>query len=299
MTPFQNNHQTNTISRRAFIKMSSATSMLLATKVQGATDSGDRLRIGLITDIHYADLDTAGSRHYRDSVTKVREAVQVFNEAKPDMVICLGDLIDAGPSVEKEAAHLDTMVQEFKQMRAPRRFVLGNHCVWTLTKSEFLKGVGQDRSYDTWNQKGVRLIALDACFTKEGADYGRKNYTWTDTDIPKKERDWLRTVLASDPRPTLVFVHQRLDVEGSYGVHSAAEVRRILEESKQVVAVFQGHNHVNDHRIIQGIHYLTMNAVIEGPAPANNSFAVLEYAPKSQTIRIDGYHHQKDYNLST
>lgn len=295
---FQNRRQSSSISRRTFIKMSGATSIALATQIQGDKHSTKPIRIGLITDIHYADLDTAGSRHYRDSITKVREAVKVFNEAKPDIVICLGDLIDAGSTVEKEYAHLQTMAAEFKNLNAPSRFVLGNHCVWTLTKEEFLKGVGQDRSYDTLRQKGVRLVFLDACFTKAGEDYGRKNYTWTDTEIPGKERDWLKSVLAEDQRPTLVFVHQRLDVEGSYGVHSAREVRGILEDSKQVVAVFQGHNHVNDHKTINGIHYLTMNAVIEGPAPTNNSFAVMEYSPAEQQIRIEGHHHQKDYTLS-
>jgi len=279
--------------------MSGATSLALATPIRGDEHTSEPIRIGLITDIHYADLDTAGSRHYRDSITKVREAVEVFNEAKPDIVICLGDLIDAGATVEKEYAHLETMAHEFKKLNAPSRFVLGNHCVYTLTKQEFLKGVGQDRSYDALTQNGIRLVFLDACYTKAGEDYGRKNYTWTDTEIPAKERDWLKSVLSEDQRPTLVFVHQRLDVEGSYGVHSAKEVRRILEDSRQVVAVFQGHNHVNDHKTINGIHYLTMNAVIEGPAPANNSFAVLEYSPADQRIHIEGHHHQEDYTLSS
>ena len=278
--------------------MSGVTSLAFATHIQGDEHSTKPIRIGLITDIHYADLDTAGSRHYRDSVTKVREAVRIFNEAEPDIVICLGDLIDAGATVEKEYAHLEAMAREFKELNAPTRFVLGNHCVYTLTKQEFLKGVGQDRSYDALTHIGIRLVFLDACFTKAGEDYGRKNYNWTDTEIPEKERDWLKSVLSEGQRPTLVFVHQRLDVEGSYGVHSAKEVRGILEDSKQVVAVFQGHNHVNDHKTINGIHYLTMNAVIEGPAPANNSFAVLDYSPADQHIRIEGHHHQKNYTLS-
>ena len=76
--------------------MSGVTSLAFATHIQGDEHSTKPIRIGLITDIHYADLDTAGSRHYRDSVTKVREAVRIFNEAEPDIVICLGDLIDAG-----------------------------------------------------------------------------------------------------------------------------------------------------------------------------------------------------------
>ena len=146
--------------------MSGATSIALATNIQGDEHTTKPIRIGLITDIHYADLDTAGSRHYRDSITKVREAVEVFNGAKPDMVICLGDLIDAGATVEKEYAHLEIMAQEFKKLNAPTRFVLGNHCVWTLTKEEFLKGVSQDRSYDAVTRNGVRLVFLDACFTE-------------------------------------------------------------------------------------------------------------------------------------
>jgi hypothetical protein len=40
-----------------------------------------------------------------------------------------------------------------------------------------------------------------------------------------------------------------------------------------------------------------MNAVIEGPAPANNAFAVMEYAAASGAIRIDGWHDQSDYSL--
>ena len=105
--------QPSSISRRTFIKMSGATSLALATPIRGDEQTTESIRIGLITDIHYADLDTAGSRHYRDSITKVREAVKVFNDAKPDIVICLGDLIDAGATVEKEYAHLETMAREF------------------------------------------------------------------------------------------------------------------------------------------------------------------------------------------
>jgi predicted phosphodiesterase len=283
--------------RRRFLKMTGATTLTLATGLRAASISGEPLRIGLISDVHYADLDIAGTRHYRDSISKVRQAVEVFNRSELDLVVCLGDMIDSGKTVAVEYAHLETIFKEFQALKAECRFVLGNHCVWSLNKSEFLRGVQQKRSYDSMTIKGMRIIMLDACFRQDGEAYGRQNYRWTDTDIPKEEQSWLKSVLALDPRPTLVFVHQRLDVSGNYGVHSAPAVRAILEASGQVVAVFQGHNHVNDHRVINHIHYVTMNAVIEGPAPANNAFAVMEYAAASGAIRIDGWHDQSDYSL--
>jgi len=52
---------------------------------------------------------------------------------------------------------------------------------------------------------------------------------------------------------------------------SAPEVRQILEDSGNVSAVFQGHSHQNDYRDINGIHYCTMRAVIEGSGAANNA----------------------------
>lgn len=269
----------------------------MATGVQAREETVGNLRLGLISDIHYADLNTAGSRHYRDSIIKVKEAIEKFNASDLDMVVCLGDLIDAGKNVEEEYAHLKTVHKEFARLNVPSHFVLGNHCIYTLTKQEFLKGVNQNSSYSSSTLKGVRLVFLDACYRKDGVSYGRKNYEWTDTEIPDNQRNWLQETLDKETLPTLVFVHQRLDVGGNYGIHSAASVRKIFEKSKQVAAVFQGHNHVNEHKIINNIHYLTINAVIEGPAPENNAFSILDYSPSQQKIQVQGFYNQSDYKL--
>lgn len=285
------------MTRRHFLKTSGASSLVMATGIQAGEEAIGNLRLGLISDIHYADLKTAGSRHYRDSLAKVKEAIAKFNASDLDMVICLGDLIDAGKSVEEEYSHLERVYEEFKQLKVPCQFVLGNHCIYTLTKEEFLRGVNQESSNDSLKIKGVRLVFLDACHRKDGVSYGRKNYQWTDTDIPEEQRKWLKKALLQDSQPTLVFVHQRLDVGGNYGVHSAPLVRQILEDSGEVAAVFQGHNHVNEHKIINGVHYVTINAVIEGPAPENNAFSILEYSPSGQAIRVEGFYNQANYNL--
>lgn len=88
--------------------------------------------------------------------------------------------------------------------------------------------------------------------------FERKNFHWTDTDIPPIQRKWLRRDLARTEKPTILFVHQRIDVENNHGVKSAPEVRKILEESGRVLAVFQGQSHRNENQQIGGIHYCTL-----------------------------------------
>lgn len=46
---------------------------------------------GIVTDVHYADAPAAGTRVYRDSPAKVRDAVATFNASAVDFVVSLGD----------------------------------------------------------------------------------------------------------------------------------------------------------------------------------------------------------------
>ena len=65
-------------------------------------------------------------------------------------------------------------------------------------------------------------------------------------------------------------------------------MRRVLEDSGNVLAVFQGHDHVGDHRAINGIHYYTLIAVVEGSGESNNSYALVEVRPNND-IEVIGY----------
>ncbi|MDH3583685.1 MAG: alkaline phosphatase, partial [Phycisphaerae bacterium] len=106
-------HDTNKPNRRAFIRDGSlfligtgtglpAASALLAAPAQARP----RVRIGLVTDLHYADKPPAGSRHYRDTLKKLSEAAEHFERDKPDCIVELGDFIDAADSVQAEKSYL-------------------------------------------------------------------------------------------------------------------------------------------------------------------------------------------------
>ncbi len=165
------------IARRAFLK---GGSLVLAAGfgpvfnhrlLGGEQPTKDGLRFRLVTDLHYADKPAAGTRHYRETLDKLAEAAALYEKEKPAFVVELGDLIDAADAVETELAYLKRVNKEFAAISKDRHYVLGNHCVDTLTKDEFLGGVGRDKSYYSFDSGGVHFVVLDACFRSDGKTF--------------------------------------------------------------------------------------------------------------------------------
>ena len=294
--------------RRAFLHRGSlflagaAAGLAPACSVESQRRAHPPVRVGLLTDCHYADKEPAGSRHYRDSLAKVRQAVARFNEAAASVAIELGDFVDAAPEVETEVEYLRAIDAEYARFHGERHYVLGNHCVYTLTKEEFLENSAARATYYSFDEGRFHFVVLDACYRSDGVAYGRKNFEWTDTAIPEPELAWLGADLAATQNPTVVFVHQRLDLEpdgdhAAYAVKNAPAVRRVLEASGKVLAVFQGHSHENLHREIGGIHYCVLRAVVEGPGSDNSGHALLNLFDDG-SIRIDGFREQSGYEWS-
>jgi alkaline phosphatase len=252
------------------------------------------LRIGLLTDIHYADKEHAGNRYYRESSDKIAVAADELRKQKLDFLVELGDLIDSVKEPETDKKHLKIINTELQKISDKRYYVLGNHCVETLTKDEFLREIGQEKSFFSFDRNGYHFIVLDACFRQDGTSYGRNNAHWTDTKIPDAELEWLKSDLKVTKLPVVVFLHQRLDVENQkpIAVKNADQVRGLLEESGNVRLVLQGHEHSGDYKEIGGISYCTLSAVIEGSGLKNNSFSFLEIVENGDW-RLHGFLKQK------
>lgn len=52
--------------------------------VNGTPQGRPLVRFGMVTDLHYAALRRVGRRHYRDSLRKLGEAVDLFNARTPN-----------------------------------------------------------------------------------------------------------------------------------------------------------------------------------------------------------------------
>ncbi len=99
---------------------------------------------------------------------------------------------------------------------------------------------------------------------------------------------WLEAELKVIDEPTIMFVHQRLDGEGAPSIRNREAVRKILEIPSRVLAVFQGHHHPDGYSLINGIHYYTLRAVIEGSGEANNAYALFDVS-QTLDISVTGY----------
>ena len=96
-------------------------------------------------------------------------------------------------------------------------------------------------------------------------------------------------------RQTISLVSQRLDVTDNHGVRNSAVVRKQLERSGRVLAVFQGHSHKNDLRDIGGIHSCTHVAMVEGSGPGNNAYSTVTVRGDG-TLELHGFRQQRSYH---
>ena len=285
--------------RRDFLKASTgllATTVLVPLSCQSSKFCPRQsVRFGLVTDIHYADIDTRIGRHYRDSIGKLNECSDLMNSQNVDFIIELGDFKDQNnnPTEEKTIEYLQTVEKTYQNFQGPTYHVLGNHDMDSISKKQFLAhiqntGIAPESSYYSFDKNGVRFIVLDANFSSDGTDYDHGKFDWTDANISPAQLDWLRNVLNASNQSAIVFTHQRLDGVGSVYIENADQVCKVLEDSGKVLAVFHGHHHEGGHNLINGIHYYTLKALVDGPAPENNSYAIVEVLP-DLNITVTGY----------
>jgi len=275
----------------------------------GGTGSAEPLRVGIFADLHAHDsnnpLESLVMVHYRE---RLGACVDAMNAWPADLMIQLGDYVNgtfvlgANPG---DPARIPAILEDAEAIYArfdgPRHHVLGNHDVQDLSKEEFLERVPATETYYSFDAGAYHFVVLDAQYNRKGEDWSHIFYI-VQGNIPSFQLDWLREDLESTDRPTIVCVHQRLDVEydfrsGGPEIYNVLETRALLEESGKVIAVFQGHDHDGAYSLIEGIHYVTFRALIDRAEPTPPSWALVTLDPVNRTITIEGAGDQVDYRL--
>jgi len=174
--------------------------------------------------------------------------------------------------------------------------------MYDLSKPEVLGAFGLERGYYSFDLGGFHVVILDAEYNPDGSDYDHV-FMRTKGFIPTWEFEWLEADLAGTDLPTIVCVHQPLDVDfeslaGGPPIVNHLDVQRALVDSGVVVAVLQGHDHENRHALIEGIHYITFTAMVGHTVPTEPSYALMTLDPEARTITIEGAGLQESYDLS-
>ena len=94
---------------------------------------------GIISDVQYADIPNGTSfsgipRYYRASLTCLQTAVSAWRAAEVDFCIHMGDIVDGFNPPDAAEAALDRVVAEFDQLGKPHYHMIGNHCLYHLSR---------------------------------------------------------------------------------------------------------------------------------------------------------------------
>jgi hypothetical protein len=281
--------------------------LIFAYGALSAMGSDDIVRFGLVTDIHAHDLDSPGEGKW---MTHTGERLAAFTSAMndwgADFVIELGDFINGwvvlGVDPGDPARVPDILVWArglLDAFNGAVYHVIGNHDVYNLDKRQYLDILGMDSTTYSFDVGGFHFVVLDVQYAPDGSDLAR-TYTGVAGFVPEPVLGWLRNDLADTDAPTIVFVHQMLDdfVEawGRATVLNQLDLQRLFAEDGDVVAVFQGHDHNNVHRVLDGIHYVTFEAMVDQGTPA--TWAQITLDPYTRTIVIEGLGAQASYELT-
>ena len=283
--------------------------VFLSCAIAFASAGAEPLRVGIFADLHAHDTNSPLDGFLMvEWADRLGACVDAMNAWPADLMIELGDLVNGrfviGAKLgdpERIPGILAAADAVYARFDGPRYYVLGNHDVHDLTKAAFLDRVGADHATDSFDAGGYHFVLLDAQYRPDGSDRGNE-FWYMPGYVPEPVLDWLRADLASTDLPTIVCLHQRLDLEhearhGGPEVLNHEAVRQILVEDGDVVAVFQGHDHGGGYAYLDGIHYVTFTALIGRIGGKPPTWAYVTLDPASRTIEIVGEGEQESYRL--
>lgn len=215
------------------------------------------IHFGIITDVH-ADMLPDG-KWRMDSFIKKAE------ESNLDFIIQLGDFCRPR---EQEQFMLDT----WNEYEGEKYHVIGNHDVDFNTKQEIIDFWGIPSKYYSYDIGNFHFIVLDANYLYQKGEY--IDYAHANFYVPNEERayinpeqiEWLKKDLQETNKRTIIFSHQSL-INVFWGVKNRMLIQEIFETANKqagfnkVIACFNGHDHIDFHREINGIHYFEINSV--------------------------------------
>ena len=220
------------------------------------------MKIGLFSDPHYSSQElTGGNRRNNLSLGKMRAALERFEAAGCDRVICLGDLTDTEDTKEKEIANMRQIAALFSEFAMPITVIMGNHDAYVFTAEEFYALLGGCEPTPI-HEGGVHLLFLDTNYTSKGVRYAPHAFSWDDVGLPNP--DGLRKELAELDGDVYLFMHQNIDPAipaADHRLANADAVCDIIEDSGKVRAVYQGHFHWGNRSDRNGVEYITLPAM--------------------------------------
>ena len=273
----------------------------------------NEVKIGIVADVQYADApsDAALNRYYPKALSRLKAAVNHFNDAGVVAVINLGDLIDHG------FENFEPVMRAFAKSEAPVYHVPGNHDfeVSTDLVDEIiptLAGEAGQFPRNTALGARIRLLQLDASRVSlfsalpgsarhleatgwlseisNGMHLNAKSYNG---GLGEDQRGWLREQLRlADGAGERVIIACHQAVFGGrekFHLWDCEEVRTILSDFPEtVMAWLAGHAHEASATVENGILHWQAAAMVDDEEVSAHAIMTAD----AESLNIDGHGRQ-------
>jgi 3',5'-cyclic AMP phosphodiesterase CpdA len=235
---------------------------------------------GIITDVQYCNCEPEGTRYYRSSIGKLREAMNVLKSDSVNFVVNLGDLIDRDYESYKPVLNiLDSSGLKIYHLT-------GNHdySVDPRYKKHLPLSQPSKEGYYTFVVGSFRFIALNGneistygqgskSQIRQAEDYisllrdsGSMNaYDWNG-GVSARQLIWLKDQLdesVAKNEKVFLLCHFPIFPEGMHNLLNYKDVLSILGNYHNIIASFSGHNHSGGYGNFNLIHFVTIKGMVE------------------------------------
>ncbi|HVY47041.1 MAG TPA: metallophosphoesterase, partial [Minicystis sp.] len=227
------------------------------------------LTLALVTDLHFGPEARWNGKlrklthHAGDLARAFVERVNA--EVKPDLVVNLGDDIE-DEGLETDRARYLACQSILRGADAELVNVAGNHDTVNLSAEELTSIWRRPATalHYAFDRGGFHFVVLH---TRERQD--------VDVSVGAEQLAWLEADLRANAGPTVVLMHHSAaeqDLTGSRWfegrphvalVRERRQIRKLLHEHGQVLAVFNGHLHWNHVDVIGGLPFVTVQSLVE------------------------------------
>lgn len=227
------------------------------------------MKLIVFADLHYfgGDLETALFNKSRKLVQfalpMLDRITDIVNE-RADACVNLGDTIQDMNDKQADLDCLKMLFEKMKRIQPPCYTVLGNHDLKMMdTVSEVEEIVGRPATFSV-DMEGYHLVFLTTEIRPElglarGGCY-KAQY------LSEDALRWLENDLRENRLPCLVFTHYGLAedenfTDGCMFMKNRAEVKAILKNDPNLLAVFSGHQHRTLQYTEDGVEYYVLGSI--------------------------------------
>lgn len=252
------------------------------------------MKILVFSDAHFGDdinhainggkkyINVFGSQ-FPDILEKLKPEFKKY-----DLVVNLGDAI-ADKNKKADLERYKKFLSFFEDVKTPVIHCIGNHDSRYIPMDQLSDLIKEKQTYYSKDIGGIHHIVMSA----------KSHFMGFNPYLPKAQIDWLKNDLNETKLPVFIYTHFLLDEQSMTDnyyfnifkvnmvlIKERKEIRKILEKSKKVLLVVNGHTHFYHDDSINGITYLNVQSIAENDGKGNPSKKYMEITTDKKNIKI-------------